>query len=245
MAGDLIMDFTLVSPEPEKGEVSQSPPKGTLDLRCCDCMELMKEFPDGHFDLAIVDPPYGIGWDRENKGMAETSSKKWKQPTVANRYAQKDWDKNPPTIEYFNELMRVSRKQIIWGGNYFFLPPSGGWVVWVKGTAEGMSLSDAELAWTNAANNVKLVERLWAGFRKCEEGQRIHPTQKPMALYQWLLETYAEPGQRILDTHLGSGSHAIACHYFGAHLTASEIDPDYFREASARIKRETAQQTLF
>lgn len=242
-------NLTLESPETvanvETRAVGSSAWLGSVSLSCEDCMALMARYPDKHFDLAIVDPPYGIGWDGEKAGMAENSSAKWKAPPAANRYTKKEWDKQVPCLEYFAELRRVSRKQIIWGGNYFPLPCTGGWVVWKKGTAEGMSLSDAELAWTNAANNVKVVELLWAGFRRCEAGVRIHPTQKPVALYKWLLENYAKPGQRILDTHLGSGSHAIACHYFGAHLTACELDPDYFKAAQERIARETAQTTLF
>ena len=207
-------------------------------------MDLMRDTPDGFYDLAIADPPYGIGWDGDST-LGNNSSAKWKSPAKSERYAKKEWDKCPPPSEYFEELRRVSRKQIIWGGNYFTLPPTGGWVIWAKGTAEGMSLSDAELAWTNAANNVKICELLWSGFRKCEQVERFHPTQKPVKLYDWILANYAKPGQRILDTHLGSGSIAIACHYFGAHLTATEIDPDYFAAAVERIQRETQQIELF
>ena len=235
--------FTLEAKE-ETPAVFTAPAYGTLDLRRADCMDVMAEFPDGYFDLAIVDPPYGIGFDGDST-LGNNSSAKWKNPAKSERYAKKDWDKAPPLPEYFTELRRVSRKQIIWGGNYFPLPQSGGWIVWAKGTAEGMSLSDAELAWTNAANNVKIIELLWSGFRKCEHVQRFHPTQKPVKLYRWLLSNYAQPGQRILDTHLGSGSHAIACYYAGMHLTACEIDEDYFKAASERIERETAQTVLF
>ncbi len=213
-----------------------------LDLRRMDNMELMAQFPDKHFDLAIVDPPYGIGFDGDST-LGNKPSAKWKAPAKSERYTKKSWD-TPPPPEYFTELRRVSRRQIIWGGNYFSLPSSGGWVVWAKGTAEGMSLSDAELAWTNAANNVKLVELLWSGFRKCEQTERFHPTQKPVALYRWLLANYAKPGQKILDTHLGSGSIAIACHYARLHLTACELDEDYFAASIARIKRETAQESF-
>jgi site-specific DNA-methyltransferase (adenine-specific) len=217
---------------------------GRVRLFRADCMDLMRGFPDKHFDLAIVDPPYGIGFDGDST-LGNNSSAKWKNPAKSERYAQKEWDKSPPPMEYFVELRRVSRKQIIWGGNYFLLPPTGGWIIWAKGTAEGMSLSDAELAWTNAANNVKICELLWSGFRKCEQVERFHPTQKPVKLYTWLLENYATPGQRILDTHLGSGSSAIACAQFGAYLDACEIDADYFAAAIARIRRELAQGQLF
>lgn len=227
-------ELVLTSPEPEKVEVSQSTPKGTLDLRCCDCMELMKEFPDGHFDLAIVDPPYGIGASEMRMGKGK--NQQWKQG--------KGWDDNVPNSAYFAELWRISKKQIIWGGNYFLLPCTGGWLFWDKARDKDVSFADGELAWTSFLTTLKKVTVRYDGFIGSDI-ERIHPTQKPVALYRSLLEAHAEPGQRILDTHLGSGSHAIACHYFGAHLTASEIDPDYFREASARIKRETAQQTLF
>jgi len=228
-------------------------PKGTMELSCEDCMALMARYPDKHFDLAIVDPPYGIGWDGENTSISAGLRKdgtQRKNETWDNwqpkGYSRKAWDDAAPGCEYFAELRRVSKNQIIWGGNYFteHLPPSGGWVVWEKGVADGMSLSQCELAWTNCLNSVRHVRLLWAGYKKCEESKRIHPTQKPVALYRWLLARYAEPGQRILDTHLGSGSHAIACHYFGAHLTACEIDADYFAAATARIQRETAQTTF-
>ncbi len=117
----------------------------TLDLRLMDCMDLMRDTPDGFYDLAVVDPPYGIGFDGDST-LGNNSSAKWKAPVKSTRYAKKQWDKEPPPPEYFTELRRVSRKQIIWGGNYFALPPSGGWIVWAKGTAEGMSLSDFEIS---------------------------------------------------------------------------------------------------
>jgi len=200
--------------------------------------------PDKAFELAIVDPPYGIGFDGDST-LGNNSSAKWKNPLKSERYQKKEWDKSKPPTEYFAELRRVSRKQIIWGGNHFPLPQSGGWIVWAKGTAEGMSLSDAELAWTNAANNVKIIELLWSGFRKCEQVERFHPTQKPVKLYRWLLHNYAKPGDRILDTHGGSFSSAIACHYAGHHLTGCELDLDYFAAGVERVKRETAQRDMF
>lgn len=217
-------------------------------------MDLMRETADNHFDLAIVDPPYGIGWDGENDTMSAGMRKDGTQRKMAtwnNRkpkgYTKKSWDAETPQPEYFDELRRVSKRQIIWGGNYFTenLPPSGGWVTWEKGVPDGMSLSQCELAWTNCLNSVRHVRLLWAGYKKCEEAQRMHPTQKPVKLYNWLLENYAEKGQRILDTHMGSGSIAIACHYFGAYLTATEIDEDYFNAACERIENETRQMDLF
>jgi site-specific DNA-methyltransferase (adenine-specific) len=205
-----------------------STPHGTLDLRLGDCMDLMRDTPDGFFDLAIVDPPYGIGEDggkfRGRKGQGHRVLPK------------KGWDKEPPSLEYFAELRRVSNHQIIWGGNYFPLPPSRCWLFWDK--LMGGDFADGELAWTSLDQVVKK-------FTKCNKDHgHIHPTQKPVALYEWLLENYAKPGQRILDTHLGSGSIAIACHYFGAHLTATEIDPDYYAAAVERIERETRQLGL-
>jgi site-specific DNA-methyltransferase (adenine-specific) len=197
---------------------------GTLDLRHGDCMDLMREFPDKHFDLAIVDPPYGIG-------IASNP--------VRQLHDRKPWDSDIPSLEYFAELRRVSRQQIIWGGNYFPLHPSQGFIIWDKIQPEDFSLSMCEYAWISLQTPAKMFRR-----SVLAEKNKIHPTQKPVQLYTWLLERYAKPGQRILDTHLGSGSHAIACHYFGAHLTASELDADYYAAAMARIARETAQATL-
>lgn len=200
-------------------------PSSLRDLRNCDCMELMKEFPDRHFDLAIVDPPYGIG-------IAANP--------VRQLHERKQWDSAIPSSEYFVELRRVSREQIIWGGNYFPLPPSQGFIIWDKQQPEDFSLAMCEFAWMSFQSPAKMWSR-----SVLAEKNKIHPTQKPVDLYSWLLRRYAEPGQRILDTHLGSGSHAIAAHYFGAHLTASEIDADYYAAALERIARETAQTTLF
>ena len=199
-----------------------------LDLRRMDNMELMRQFPDKHFDLAIVDPPYGIGEDggkfRGRKGQGHRVLPK------------KGWDKKPPTPEYFHELRRVSKHQIVWGGNYFPLPPSRCWLFWDK--LMGGDFADGELAWTS-------LDCVVRKFTKCNKDHgHIHPTQKPVALYRWLLANYAKPGQKILDTHLGSGSIAIACHYARLHLTACELDEDYFAASIARIKRETAQESF-
>jgi site-specific DNA-methyltransferase (adenine-specific) len=206
---------------------------GTLDLRHGDCMDLMREFPDKHFDLAIVDPPYGIGRDGSERTTSSHGGRK--------AHERKGWDAKPPGAEYFRELRRVSRDQIIWGANYYpeHLCASMGWIFWDKG--QRICNSDGELAFSSFDRALRVVEMNRVELLK--EGT-IHPTQKPVKLYRWLLENYAKPGQRILDTHLGSGSHAIACYYFGAHLTASELDADYFRAASERIGRETSQQTL-
>jgi site-specific DNA-methyltransferase (adenine-specific) len=204
-----------------------SPCSGSLDLRLADCMEVMATFADGHFDLAIVDPPYGIGQD-----VCHTGTKRLKGPM---------WDKATPPQEYWNELFRVSRNQIVWGGNYFEMPPRRGWIVWDKRPMPP-SYASCELAWTSYDRNAAT----WSGKTGNEVpvADRIHPTQKPVKLYAWLLANYAEKGQRILDTHMGSGSIAIAAHYAGVHLTACEIDPGYYEAAKARIARETSQQTF-
>ena len=217
-------------------------------------MELMARYPDNYFDLAICDPPYGIGFDRENPtmsaGVRKDGTKRkmasWSNPKEKG-YTKKDWDKETPSEEYWKELMRVSKNQIIWGGNYFsdYLQPHGGWIVWEKGVPEGMSLSQAELAWNSCLNSVRIVKVLWAGYKKADNEDRFHPTQKPVALYKWLLDKYAKPTDKILDTHLGSGSIAIACHDYGFDLTACELDKEYFDKAMQRINNHTSQTKLF
>ena len=217
-----------------------------LDIRNMDCMELMREYPDNHFDLAVVDPPYGIGEDGDKMGKYNSvSCDAWKGRKPKG-YESKKWDSERPTPEYFTELKRVSKDQIIWGANYFsdMLPPTGGWIIWDKQVVMP-TFSDGEMAWNSRRNSLKIVSLLWAGYRKCEEVSRIHPTQKPVKLYSWILENYAEAGATILDTHMGSGSIAIAAHYAGMHLTACELDEDYFKAACERIDRETRQTTLF
>jgi len=214
-----------------------------IELLHCDCMEYMATVPDKYFDLAIVDPPYGIGFDGEIKEMANNNSKKWKSAKGKN-YTRKSWDSETPSKEYFKELFRVSKNQIVWGGNYFDLPQSSGWIFWNKGVAKDFTLSPGELAWTSFNKSVDMVELLWAGFRKCEETDRIHPTQKPVKLYEWLLTNYAKKGQRILDTHLGSGSSAIAAHYFGVDFVGCELDKDYFEAAKARFDMATKQLAM-
>jgi site-specific DNA-methyltransferase (adenine-specific) len=211
--------------------VGSGPWLGGLEATCEDCMALMARYPDKHFDLAIVDPPYGLG-------DALVAGGTW---PVKYQAKGAKWDVKPEA-EYFQELQRVAKNWIIWGANYYsqHLPPTRGFVVWHKPNMEGMhTMANCELAWTSFDRNAKTVSIT----RPNED--RIHVCQKPVKLYTWLLENYAKPGMKLLDTHLGSGSHAIAAHYFGAHLTACEIDPDYYAAAMARIKRETAQMTLF
>jgi len=202
-----------------------------------DCMAYMATLPDKAFDLAIVDPPYGIGFDGEVKEMANNNSKKWKSAKGKN-YTRKSWDCETPSKEYFNELQRVSKNQIVWGGNYFDLPQSSGWIFWNKGVAKDFTLSPGELAWTSFNKSVDMVELLWAGFRKCEETDRIHPTQKPVKLYEWILSKYAKEGNLILDTHLGSGSTGVACRNTNRNFIGIEMDSNYFDIASKRMKLE-------
>jgi site-specific DNA-methyltransferase (adenine-specific) len=203
-----------------------------LDIRLMDCMDLMREFPDKHFDLAIVDPPYGIGAGKAQQG-------KW----VSSRMEKKEWDSSAPDPIYFEELMRVSKNQIIWGGNYFLLRPSRCFLVWDKGEGfYGRDFAECEMAWTSFDANAKIYKR--DPLAKGDYRGKIHPTQKPVALYRWILANYAKEGMKILDTHLGSGSHAIACHYAKMHLTACELDPDYYAAACERIERETRQLTF-
>ena len=198
-----------------------------------DNIALMARYPDNYFDLAIVDPPYGINASEMQMGIGK---KNWKKG--------KKWDSKVPNEKYFNELFRVSKNQIIWGGNHFVLPISRGWIYWDKDVQPTLSFSSGELAWSSFDSVLKKADIKYSGFRGKEDA-KIHPTQKPFALYKWLLQKYAKQGDKILDTHLGSGSIAIACHDMGFELTACELDKDYYDSAIARIKRHTAQLSLF
>ena len=209
-------------------------------------MLLMARYPDNYFDLAIVDPPYGINQDEVQ------NNKKGKNGYSI--YKETDWDKEIPKAEYFKELNRVSKNQIIWGANYMtmFLPSSMGWIFWDKGQ-RNFSHSDGELAYSSfeRALRVFTMPRSTSLKDARNSGGKLHPTQKPVHLYSWLLHNYAEPNQKILDTHLGSGSIAIAIdnvnkiEKMNLTLTACELDPDYFKAAMKRIEQQTAQQTIF
>jgi len=207
-----------------------------------DNMELMSRYKDNHFDLAIVDPPYGINED----GGKQI---KWKsRPNSLNKlpkYKKKNWDNSIPNKKYFNELFRISKNQIIWGGNYFteYLKPSGKWIVWDKGIEIPM-FTTCELAWSSFLG--KTIKRLKVHpFHELNGGKdKQHPTQKPVKLYEWLLMNYAKEGDKILDTHLGSGSIAIACHNLGFDLTACELDKEYYEAATKRIKEHQSQLRL-
>jgi site-specific DNA-methyltransferase (adenine-specific) len=192
-----------------------------------DNMELMSRYPDNYFDLAIVDPPYGI--DRNGMNMGNS---------VFNK-DDKKWDSEIPNQKYFNELFRVSKNLIIWGGNYFPLPQSQYFAIWDKGdTMYSRSFAECEYAWVKSGGT-----RIYK--KSPNQPERIHPTQKPVELYKFCLDKYAKPGDKILDTHLGSGSIAIACHDYGFDLTACEIDKEYFDKAMDRIKNHTNQTKLF
>ena len=216
---------------------------GELDLRLTDCMELMRETPDNAYDLAIVDPPYVD--DFLKLDYATGRKHNCGRAPISRHHISKELHL-APKADYFKELFRVSKNQIVWGGNYFGLPPSSCWIVWDKDNGE-VKFADCELAWTSFKTAVRKFRFRWAGMLQgnmAEKEKRIHPTQKPVALYRWLLTKYAKPGQRILDTHMGSGSIAIACKEAGHPLTACEIDKDYYDQAIERIKRETQQQRL-
>ena len=210
-----------------------------------DNMQMMARYPDNHFDLAIVDPPYGIGFGEFNRTNKDSSGKRFK----ANKYKQSNWDDEIPNVEFFNELKRVAKNQIIWGGNYFpVLWENGckGFIFWYKGNPVP-NFSDGELAWTSFNKVAKQFDfRYYGGLEgNTSASKKYHPTQKPVALYEWLLMNYAKEGDKILDTHLGSGSIAIACHNLGFDLTACELDKDYYDAAMKRLKQHQAQQTLF
>jgi site-specific DNA-methyltransferase (adenine-specific) len=205
-----------------------------------DCMEYMKSLPDNAFDLAIVDPPYGI---KRFENIKETKNR------IENRFQSGIWNNNVPSKEYFDELMRISKNQIIWGGNYFDLPPTRCFIFWDK-LIQVENFADGELAWTSFDRLAKKYQYAWGGLSDGVVGRNkkeksIHPTQKPVKLYEWLLTNYAKQGDKILDTHLGSGSHAIACNNLGFELVGLELDSDYFKASCERIVRESQQERLF
>jgi site-specific DNA-methyltransferase (adenine-specific) len=204
--------------------------RSKIELLNIDCLPFMKQCKDKQFDLAIVDPPYGIGMDGNNN---------WS----GSKHEVKDWDNDAPSKEYFNELMRISKNQIVWGANHFIsrMPiDSKCWIIWDKKN-DGFSFADAEMAWTSFDTAV----RFFRYHRGQQTDKRIHPTQKPKELYRWILKKYAKEGDLIFDSHLGSGSIAVACDDMGFDLVATEIDKDYFDKANKRIDLARRQQTLF
>ncbi len=199
-----------------------------------DNMEFMRGVEDKYYDLAVVDPPYGVGMDRENKSMGLHKHGIWKNKKLKG-YQKKDWDSSIPAPEYFIELFRISKNQIIWGGNYFDLSPNGGWVVWDKLKPDGFSMSQGELAWVSCSNRVLMFKYLWNGFQKQVPEDRFHPTQKPIALYDWIYKNYLPNGGKVIDTHLGSGSNRISAFKRGNIIfDACELDVDYFNDGNDR-----------
>ncbi len=211
-----------------------------INLMQGDCMELMAKTPDNYYDLAIVDPPYGIG----------AGSKKFINRNTANKRAEKfykdnDWDNYTPDANYWNELFRISKNWIVWGGNYFtnYLQPSRCFIVWDKKTGDN-SYADCELALTSFDANAKIVTKFWLGAHAQDTDGRFHPTQKPVALYKWLLTKYAKQGDKIFDSHGGSMSIAIACHDLNFDLDVCELDTDYYKQAVKRYENHKLQQRI-
>lgn len=209
-------------------------------------MQMMARYPDNYFDLAIVDPPYGISIHKMN----------YTQSTKGGVAKRKDyskvgsWDSNTPNEKYFNELFRVSKNQIIWGGNYFKLPLTKSWFIWDKRTDDKYSndFADCEMAWNSFDKPAKMFRSIWSGMLQHDMKNkeiRIHPTQKPVKLYKWILTNYAKQGDKILDTHRGSASLDIACHDLGFDLVTCELDKEYFDNGNKRLYQHEAQQRLF
>lgn len=217
-----------------------------IELLNMDCMEYMRGLPDKAFDLAIVDPPYGIDAAEVFSGEKRKSGN---GAAMKSAFEKKSWDVSIPDQTYFAELFRVSKNQIVWGANYMnqHFPPSMGWIVWDKdnGTTK---FSDCELAYSSFEQALRRFKYTWNGMIQGDmknKEARIHPTQKPVKLYEWLLTNYAKQGDRILDTHLGSGSSAIAAHNLGFDFVGTELDRDYYEAAIKRFNAHAAQQSLF
>ena len=212
-----------------------------------DCMKGMKEYPDKYFDLAIVDPVYGDvtrGGYMKNQGRSTTTEKRIDYPLAL-------WEQEKTGKDYFDELFRVSKNQIVWGGNYFteeIHKDSQCWICWDKYRAPGVAFADGELAWTSFNRSLKIFRYKWDGFLQADmknKEKRIHPTQKPVALYEWLLNNFAVEGDMILDTHVGSGSSRIACYNLNFDFVGYEIDETYFKDQEKRYEAHTRQLRLF
>ncbi len=201
-----------------------------------DCIAGMKHYPDKFFDLAVVDPPYGIDVDNDKKGNF-----------VMTKHKSKGWDISVPEMKYFIELFRVSKRQIIFGGNYFELERKKGWICWDKVNPLKGKFSDFELAWTSFLNCDRIYKQEWIGFGRkfLEKDASIHPTQKPIRLYDWIFKEFAEKDYKILDTHLGSGSSRIAANKAGLDFVGFEIDNEYFDKSEDRFKKFVSQTRLF
>lgn len=234
----------------------------TVELSNEDCMDVMARYPGNHFDLACVDPPYGIGASKPRNKKGFVLQKNGSKTFIEDAgYERKDWDNSIPSDEYFCELIRVSKNQIIWGFNYYGISLGPGRIIWDK-VNDHMDQNDCEIAYYSGNNRQDIVRYMWAGFcqglvvggnintagkqigDKSKNERRIHPTQKPVKLYEWLLSNYAKEGDKILDTHLGSGSSAIAAHYGGFDFVGCELDEDYYNAAIARFDAETSQLAM-
>jgi site-specific DNA-methyltransferase (adenine-specific) len=216
--------------------------RANINLYNEDCLQAMKAMQDKQFDLAIVDPPYGID-------IADKLANGWVSKAGGTKHTAKDWDKYTPTQEYWDELFRVSKNQIVWGGNYFMSKikrDSPCWIFWDKNNGDSL-FADGEMAWTSFDTPVRIAKIHWCGSAaKWETGtNKIHPTQKPEKLYKWILDKYAKKGNKILDTHLGSGSIALACWDMGFDLTAYEIDKEYYDKACKRFDLHSRQMALW
>ena len=216
-----------------------------IEINNEDNMALMSRYDDNYFDLAIVDPPYGIGFGEYYRTNKASNGERYK----SNKYKNSNWDDSIPNDDYFNELKRVSKNQIIWGGNYFpslWVNGCKGFIFWYKKNPVP-NFADGELAYTSFNKVAKMYEYKYYGNIEgnTSASKKYHPTQKPIKLYEWLLMNYAKENDKILDTHLGSGSIAIACHNLGFELTACELDTEYYQTSIKRIKDHISQQRLF
>lgn len=216
-----------------------------IELLNIDCMIKMAEYADKYFDLAIVDPPYGLKISNSEYLGNDKNDKRWSGRANGYRHTIKNWDNSTPTKEYFDELKRVSKNQIVWGWNYFveYFDECPSYIVWDK-EASG-NYSDCEMAWCSIKGTNKIFKWLWNGFRKQKPQPRIHPTEKPIQLYKWLLKNYAKEGDKILDTHGGSMSSVIACIDGGFDMTCCEIDADYYEAGKSRVMNHVAQLDMY
>jgi len=208
-----------------------------------DCMAVMQRYADKHFDLAVVDPPYGIGVDGAIHIRKPDRPSTW---DMVEKYERKEWDNEIPKAEYWEQLFRVSKNQIVWGGNYFtqYLHPSKCWIFWDKQFDKTFNFSHGELAWTSF--NKQLLKVTKSSKAETNGGKdRIHPTQKPVYIYDWIFKNYATQGQTILDTHLGSGSSRISADKTGLSFVGCELDKEYFQAQEKRFKDYKSQLTIF
>jgi len=212
----------------------------TSTVYLMDCMDFLQQVPEKYFDLAVVDPPYGIGATKE-MGLSD----KRRGNRKVSKWGNKKWDDNRPGIDYFSDLQKASKNTIVWGGNYFsdYLPASRCWLIWDK--MQRIDQADAELAWTSFNGSVRVFSFHVSKLIGFQNPNRFHPTEKPVPLYDWIYQNYAKPGQVILDTHLGSGSNRIAAHKNNLELVGVELDPEYFYASVKRFEQYTSQLTLF